>query len=567
MANRKSLMMALGTTCLLGMFGCAGQAPSRPKAPDPAVLAAGMCGSPQAATAGGTSSMPVLKGLAKAHYPVRTDKPQVQTYFDQGLALLYGFEYETAYNSFKAAHDLDPDCAMCAWGMAMALGPSINSGPMGEKTAAEARDLVATALKARGLTDKDRMLLDALAIRYAEKSPEKQGGVFAEKYADAMFAGSARWPDDDFIAVLAVEAAMTARPWDYWEPGGKVALPWAAKAMDLVETVLKRNPEHPEAIHLYIHLTEASDRPERAEPYADRLGTVAPNSPHLVHMPSHTYYPVGRIGDAIDVNIKAIAINEGMARDLGKQPAYFGYYYHHATFILSAAQQLGDKANALRLADEIDAGTPLSTIEPGSWDEFKQLMTMQARAQFMTPAEVLAIKAPPSKLHVLTTVWRSARVEAYLAQGSLAGARKEVVLLKKARAASKDTGDAARIAERHEHLALGRIKMAAGHVAEAEAHFQAAADTEKRLSYSEPPLADRPAQIALGRLKLTAGDSKGALTAFDAALKVRPGNAYALWGRAQAQTLLGDTAGSQATMAQFDRVWRGGKAAVVIQSL
>jgi tetratricopeptide (TPR) repeat protein len=276
---------------------------------------------------------------------------------------------------------------------------------------------------------------------------------------------------------------------------------------------------------------------------------------------------VGRIGDAIDVNIRAIAVNEGMARDLGKQPAYFGYYYHHATFIMSAAQQVGDKANALRLAGEIEAGKSLSTIAPGSWDEAKRLMAMQARAQFMTPTEVLAIKAPPSKLHLLTVAWRSARIEAYLAQGSLAGARKEVLLLKKARAASKDTGDTARIAERHEHLALGRIKMAAGHAAEAEAHFLAAAETDKRLSYNEPPLADRPAQIALGKLKLTAGDGKGALAAFDAALKVRPGNAYALWGKAQAQTKLGDTAGSQATMAEFNRVWRGGKSPVVIASL
>ena len=555
----------LATVCLAGLFGCAGQTPPRSKNIDPAVLAAGMCGAP--VTGAATAAVPVFKGLAQVHYPAGTKDARTQVYFDQGLALLYGFEYETAYNSFKAARERDPDCAMCAWGMAMALGPNINNGPMSEKAAAEARELVASALTKKGLSDKDRMLLEALAIRYAEKPPEIQGGVFAEKYADALFAGSARWPEDDFIAVLAVEAAMTARPWDYWEPGGRIARPWAAKAMALVETVLRRNPDHPEAIHLYIHLTEASDRPERAERYADRLGVVAPNSPHLVHMPSHTYYPVGRIGDAIDVNLKAIAVNEGMARDLGKSPAYFGYYYHHATFIMSAAQQVGDKANALRLAGEIEAGTPLSTTEPGSWNEAKRLMAMQARAQFMTPAEVLALKAPPSKLHILTAVWRSARVEAYLAKGSLAGARREVMALKKARAASKHTGDAMRIAERHERLALGRISMAAGHVAEAEAHFQAAVDAETRLTYSEPPQADRPAQILLGRLKLTTGDGKGALAAFEAALKVRPGNAYALWGKAQAQDMIGDTTGRQATIAAFNRVWRGPKDVIRLDRL
>jgi tetratricopeptide (TPR) repeat protein len=557
----------LTTVCLAGLFGCAGQTPSKPKTIDPAVLAAGMCGAPVTGVAAATAVMPVFKGLAQVQYPTGSKDAQVQVYFDQGLALLYGFEYETAYSSFKAARDRDPDCAMCAWGMAMALGPNINNGAMAEKTATEARELVAGALKQKGLGGKDRMLLEALAVRYAEKPPEQQGGVFAEKYADALFAGSARWPKDDFIAVLAAEAAMTARPWDYWEAGGHIARPWAAKAIALVETVLKRNPDHPEAIHLYIHLTEASDRPERAEPYADRLGVVAPGSPHLVHMPSHTYYPVGRIGDAIDANLKAIAINEGMARDLGKSPAYFGYYYHHATFILSAAQQVGDKANALRLAGEIEAGTPLSATEPGSWNEAKLIMTMQARAQFMTPAEVLAIKAPPARLHVLTTVWRSARIEAFLAQGNVAAARKEAVALGKTRAAVKGDDDAARIAERHEHLAMGRIAMAAGKVTEAEKHFLAATDTDKRLSYSEPPHADRPAQIAMGRLKLAAEDGEGALKAFDAALKVRPGNAYALWGKAQAQNKLDDAAGYQATMAEFNRIWRGGNQAVVLQDL
>lgn len=564
MANTHSLMTALGVACLTGLFGCATPTPRKPKTIDPAVLAAGMCGSPQAAATTSTKTMPVFKGLAQVHYPTGAKDPQVQVYFDQGLALLYGFEYKTAYDSFKAARDRDPECAMCAWGMAMALGPNINNGAMSEKNAAEARELVALALKAKDLSARDRMLIDALAIRYTEKPPEKQGGGFAEKYADALFAGSARWPEDDFIAVLAVEAAMTARPWDYWEPGGHVARPWAAKAMALVETVLKRNPDHPEAIHLYIHLTEASDRPERAEPYADRLGVVASNSPHLVHMPSHTYYPIGRIGDAIDVNLKAIAVNEGMARDLGEKPAYYGYYYHHATFIMSAAQQVGDAANALRLAGEIEAGTPQSSIKPGSWDEAKLLMTLQARAQFMTPSEVLALKAPAAKLLILTTVSRSARIEAMVAQGNVAGARKELVALKKARAANKETGDAALIAERHEHLASGRIAMVAGQMAEAETYFKAAAEAEKRLSYNEPPLADRPAQIDLGRLKLAAGDGKAALAAFDAALKVRPGNAYALWGKAQAQSLLGDAAGSQATTAAFHRVWRGGKAPVVL---
>jgi tetratricopeptide (TPR) repeat protein len=565
MTLQTKLATSVALFCVISFLGCK-TIPEAPvaKAIDPTVLAGSMCGKPESSIS--DKPMPPIKGLAPIHYAVSSSNPKVQSYFDQGISLLYGFEYGTAYKSFKVARTLDPDCAMCAWGMAMALGPNINNGDMAGKDSAEARGLVAAALTQPGLTDRDRALLEALAIRYAPKPPKDQGNVYAEKYADALIAASQRWPDDDFVAVLAAEAAMTVRPWDYWEKGGHVALPWGGKAMTLVETVLKRSPDQPEAIHLYIHLTENSDNPGRAEPYADRLGLLASNSPHLIHMPSHTYYPLGRFADSIRINEQAIKADEGMARDLGESPVAFGYYFHHSRFIMSAAQQVGDGATALRIAAELEKQVPLDKALKSEWSESTLALALQARAQFEMPAQILAIKAPDRRLKIATLVWHGVRAEAYARSGAIDAARKELSAVDKASQAVKSR-DWQGFVQRIGEMAKGRVDLAAGNYVAAAGHFRTAALREGEFDYSEPPLWDQPAETALGRTLLMAGDAAGAKVAFDQALKMRPGNAYALWGRAQAEAKLGDVATSRNSLTAFDKIWLGEKDTINLERL
>lgn len=550
---------------VLSVLGCKTMPEaSAVKTIDPAILTGSMCGKPEGVAS--DKPMPLIRGLAPIHYVISSSHPDVQSYFDQGISLLYGFEYAAAYQSFKKARTLDPNCAMCNWGMAMALGPNINNGDMADKDAAEARDLVAAALTKPGLRDRDRALLEALAIRYAPNPPKDQGNVYAEKYADALITASQRWPQDDFVAVLAAEAAMTVRPWDYWEKGGHVALPWGGKAMALVETVLKRSPDQPEAIHLYIHLTENSDNPKRAEPYADRLGLLAPNSPHLIHMPSHTYYPLGRFADSIRINEQAIKVDEGMARELGESPVAFGYYFHHSRFIMSAAQQVGDGATALRIAAELEKQVPLDKALKSEWSESTLALALQARAQFEAPAQILAIRAPDRRLKLATLVWHGVRAEAYARKGDIGAARKELSAVDKMAAAISDK-DWQGFVQRIVEMAHGRVDLAAGNYAAAAGHFRTAALREGEFDYSEPPLWDQPAETALGRVLLMTGDANGAKAAFEQALKRRPGNAYALWGRAQAETKMGDAAASRSSLADFDRIWLGPKDSLNLSAL
>jgi hypothetical protein len=244
------------------------------------------------------SDPPLWDGLGSLTYKITTSHPQAQVYFDQGLRLTYAFNHGEAQRSFRKAQKLDPACAMCFWGEALVLGPNINL-PMQEDAMVPA---FAAAQKAKALADKvsplEQALIAAISARYADDTKADRKALDAA-YAAAMSEAAGKFPDDNQIAVLYAEAVMDLSPWNYWQPGGHEPNPQSAPIVPTLERVLARDPTHPGAMHYYIHAVEASDRPERAEPYADRLRGAIPGAGHLVHMPSHIYFRVGRYLDAL----------------------------------------------------------------------------------------------------------------------------------------------------------------------------------------------------------------------------------------------------------------------------
>jgi tetratricopeptide (TPR) repeat protein len=531
---------------------------------EPGYQAVNGCKAPTAAPA--MRAMPLIDGLAKVHFPLSAANPAAQRYFDQGLALLYGFEYEKAERSFAQGLAADPGCTMCMWGRALAMGPYQNSGPAHVARIAEAKKLTEAALRSPKLTLLEQGLVEALDRRYAPAPPtEDELKVHGVAYAEALGRLAEAHPANNFVLVLAAQAAMEVRPWEYWQTDRRTPLPWGARSLKLIEKVLARNPDQPQAQHLYIHLTEASLDPGKAERAADMLEVAAPASAHLVHMPSHTFYRIGRFDAAIRANKRAIEIDDAMASRLGEAKPFYGYFRHHTHFIVSAAEQRGDAAAALAGAAQLEAAFRTPHPRGAAYGQALLATAMQARAQFGTAEELLKLPQPHSGQPVLRQIWRSLRAEALAREDRIAEARQEIVLMRRERMRDKPSSEAMPLIRIAEHMAIGRINFATRNYRGAASRFARAAEADAALPYREPPAWHQPPEAALGAALLKAGDAGGAKAAFDRALLRRPGNAWSIWGRAQAESALGRD--NRATLAQLDRSWAGDRKWLVLERL
>ncbi|MGH8178522.1 MAG: tetratricopeptide repeat protein, partial [Steroidobacter sp.] len=291
---------------------------------------------------------PRLQSVGKHTFAVTTTSEQAQRFINQGLNLAYGFNHAEAGRAFAEAARLDPDLAMAHWGQALVLGPNINAAMAPEeepKALAHLRK--AQSLKGK-ISQRERDYIDALAMRYTGKADDRAAADQA--YAGAMRVLHEKYPDDQDAAALYAEAQMDLRPWNYWTRDGR---PYA-QTHDIIaplDKVLKRNPEHPGALHLWIHLWEASNTPERAEAAADRLLPLAPAAGHLVHMPGHIYQRVGRYTDAVKANQLAIVADEDYITQCRAQGLYpLGYYPHNVHFLWFAATMAGQSELAINAA-------------------------------------------------------------------------------------------------------------------------------------------------------------------------------------------------------------------------
>jgi tetratricopeptide (TPR) repeat protein len=543
--------------------------PAELKKLDPAYQRANGCMAATAkADAAKPASMPLITGLARVHWQLSSATAEAQRFFDQGLALIYGFEYEKAARSFARGAEIDPRCAMCKVGQALALGPYQNSGPVGPDKIIAAKKLVDEALATGRLSATERAFAEALAARYAPGAPYDDAlGVHGVRYADALAALSAAHPADDVLMVAAGTAAMEVSPWEYWQADGQTPLPWAARAIKLIETVLARNPDQPQAQHLYIHVTEASTTPGRAERAADMLEIAAPASAHLVHMPSHTYYRVGRFSDGVRANKRAIEVDDAMAARLGESRSFYGYFRHHTHFLMAAAEQVGDARTALAAAAQLEAAFKGGSTRGNGYAQALLGTALQTRSQFATTAQLLALPLPDASMPVLRQMSFALRAEALARDGRIAEARREVSTMRAERRRSLVAKEDRAEVSIAENVALGRIAAARGDSRAAIRFLAKAEAIDAKLPYREPPAWHQPIEAAIGAQWLKAGNAAAAKAAFDRALVRRPGSPWALWGRAQAETAMGDTAASTATLVQVDRLWKGDKAELRLNRL
>ena len=527
-----------------------------------------------ALTTDGSAPAPLMQGLSAVRYPITTVNEQARAYFNQGLALAYGFNHDAAVRSFRTAQDLDPNCAMCFWGEAYARGPNINA-PMDPQAVERTMAVMQRAMELRDRTsNRERALIEALATRYSADAKADRPAL-DKAYADAMDEVAARFPQDDDIAILTAEAAMDTQPWDYWESDGRSPKGRIGATIARVEQVLARNPNHPQAIHLYIHLLEASAHPKKAETAADRLASpLVPAAGHLVHMPGHLYYRLGRFKDAIKVNVAAANADEAYLATTDDKGIYrYGYYPHNVHFIVASAQMGGDKATAIDQSRRLQKVLGVDVALAMPWVQAIWAAPYFAHAQFSAPAEILAQPGPDKRMPYVTGMWRYSRAIAHALQGDGKGVNRELDQLKRIREETdfKSMTDggvpAPDLLELAEHVARGRLAFVKRRPAEAVGHYRAAIAIEDRIPYMEPPYWYYPVRQSLGAAQLVSGDAAGARQTFLETLARSPNNAWALYGLAEAQRRLGERAARRSTLAALGRSWLGQRSDLTLARL
>lgn len=502
---------------------------------------------------------PRLQNLGSHIFPVSTNNPRAQLFINQGLNLAYAFNHAEARRAFREAARLDPTLAMAYWGQALVLGPNINAmmEPSEEPEALEltqkAISLMATA------SPREQALIRALEKRYTGKADDR--AVNDQAYAAAMRAVHQRFPDDLDIAMLYVESVMDLRPWGYWMPDGQPH-EGTAEIVAITEEVMRKNPKHPAALHMYIHLIEPTNTPERAENAADTLLTLMPAAGHIVHMPSHIYQRVGRYADSMKSNQLAIAADEDYLAQYQAQGLYaIGYYPHNIHFLWFAATLDGQSKVAIDAARNAAAEISDAVLNELPVTAIFRVIPYWSLARFGLWQDVLKEPPPPASNAFLTGSWHYVRGLAFVATGKLQQAAQELASLRKimqepALDSPLFSPNTARtvLAIGPEVLA-GEIAAAQGKFDEAIARLDHAVRLEDGLVYTEPAEWHYPPRLALGAILLEAGRPAEAETVYWEDLRRNRHNGWALYGLLQA--LRAQQKNDQAALieARFKKAW------------
>lgn len=495
---------------------------------------------------------------------VTISSEQARKFFEQGLALVYAFNHDEARRSFREAARIDPECAIAYWGIAHTLGTNYNVPGAKEQNETGAQAIALAKSLAPRASEMERALIEATALRFpspAPDSPETQAAA-DKAYSDAMRSLAGKFASHDDVMTFYAESLMNLRPWALWARDGSPE-PDTEEILATLEKIMERNPRHTGAIHLYIHATEASPKPERSLKWADTLGQLAPNAGHLVHMPSHAYVRTGRWADALEVNRRAIVADDTYIAATGVQGFYPAMYAPHNIHFLSWAGMLaGDQATAASAAAEL-----LTRGSPEMLEAMPQMSMVFAwpammDARFGKWDAVLAATEPDAMWTYGRALRHYTRGLAFVAMSDLPAAEKELAGL---RAEAKKTPDemlsfglvntAQEVFHIAERVLEGRIEAAKGNIDQAVALFAEAVSAEDALTYMEP--ADWPTSTrqTLGAVLLSAKRFKEAQRIFREDLAKTPENGWALFGLAEALKQSGDAKGADEAMARFNKVW------------
>jgi len=507
--------------------------------------------------AAGEKPVALYSGLGIWRHPIHTNSPEAQKFFDQGLALMYGFNRYEALRSFQRAAELDPTAAMAYWGMAMAQGPYINMDGDAELKMKASCEAAAAGAKLTAATDRERAYIEAVGKRCPAYQPQS--------YIAAMRALAARWPDDLDALTLYAESLLIPVRWHWYNKDGSPAA-GVTEAERVLEQVLRRWPDHPGANHLYIHAVESSPTPERAIPSAQRLMGIMPWAGHMVHMPGHIWLVLGDYEMAASVNERAVEVDrEYLARTEVVHSGYSSYYVHNLHFVAYARWMQGRKADSLRAGDAIAAALgPMQESMPQMADSFNAVVIL-GRARFNNWDGILKTPQPHDGMRHSLMTWHYGRALAFAAQGDRASAEQERKKLETIREKlSPSTRFGYSSAKDVAALALEVIAARmAPTPAEAVPHWQEAVTLQDSFDYDEPPDWYYPVRESLGAALLRAGKAAEAEAALREGIRRSPRNGRMLFGLMKSLEAQGKDEAAAGVKREYEAAWA--KADVVLK--
>ena len=513
----------------------------------------------------------LLEGLGNHHHPVSTNNAEAQRFFDQGLALVYGFNHDEAARSFRRAAELDPKMAMAYWGIALAVGPNYNEAVVDAERVKAAYEATQRALSlAAAGPDHERAYAEALAKRFS-LDPKADYKKLALDYRDAMRSLARRYPDDLDAVTLYADSMMNVRPWQLWAKDGRPA-EGTDEIIAALEAVLKRDPNHIGANHLYIHAVEASRNPERALPSADRLAGLAPAAGHLVHMPAHIYIRTGNYDAAAKRNEEAARVDRDYIKATGARGIYpMMYYSHNLHFLVESYNRMGQLREAERAAKQLEDNVRPHVKEMPMIEGFLPSTTF-VKLRFGKWDDILRTPEPDSAYAVTRAFWRYARGVAYAATGKADQAIKEREAL--AAAAAGLPGEtpfglntAAGVLEVAGHALDARIAWAKGERAKAVESWRKAVAAQAALNYDEPPGWYYPARESLGGALLLSGDAAAAEKVFREDLAENPRNGRSLFGLMESLKAQGKQAAARWVEGEFKTAWVNAEVRLRVEDL
>jgi tetratricopeptide (TPR) repeat protein len=497
----------------------------------------------------------LFAGMGAIHHPISTKTPEAQKFFDQGLALIYAFNFGEAVNSFRHAADLDPNAPMPYWGMALANAPNYNSPTLSRDRERLGFDFIQTAVGlAPGAPAPERAYIDALARAFTD-DPAPDQSKLARDYSDAMRDVYRNCPDDPDAAALFAASLMNLNPWHLWKIDGQPG-PDTPEIVTVLEEGLRRWPEHTGVNHFYIHTMEGSPNPERALASANHLAALAPAAAHLVHMPSHIYLRTGDYAAAVKSNQQAIAADQEYRRQQPAAPnGVIGYANHNQHFLAVAAGMDGEYETALSAARE---------IQSHGHNEAMSAMYTWVLLRFSKWHEILASPAPDPALKGVTFFWHLARGCARASNGQLKEAADEQTAMERAfaqlpqgRAFGNFFNDWSTVHTLAADTLAARIDAAGGKWDAAIRHWRHAVSVEDQMNFDDVPDWYCPIRESLGAALLRNQKAPEAEQVFREDLKRNPHNPRSLFGLYRALEAQQKTGQADEVRRSFEAAWKG----------